>query len=304
MMTRRILAVSLLLAAPVSAQNVLSNPSFAVDTSDWTFPSYDTGAWDAFSRGAGTGSAHVTSLVRPGTLDAPNTSAEQCVEVIAGRTYVFGGHVYVPGDVAPAAAITAFVDARFFAGSSCAGGEVEQHIGSITNAPRDTWLGVQTSAVAPAGTGSARVEIGGVNFDGSAASTSIEVYVDDAFALLDRACADTETDLCLNGGRFRAHGSFRVPAQGREGPMHALPVTVDSGLFWFFSRDNLEVFLKVLNACSLAPPRYWVFASGLTNVEVTLIVDDTVSGEERTYFNASGTAFAPVQDTSAFATCP
>src|SRR4030095_226220 len=105
MKTRPILFVGLLLAAPLTAQNVLSNPSFVSDVSGWSFPSYDTGVWDPFSRDAGSGSAHITSLVRPGTLDAPNTSAEQCVEVIAGRTYVFGGHVYIPGNVASAEAI-------------------------------------------------------------------------------------------------------------------------------------------------------------------------------------------------------
>jgi hypothetical protein len=85
--------------------------------------------------------------------------------------------------------------------------------------------------------------------------------------------------------------------------MRSRRATEDSGLFWFFDPDNLEIFVKVLRGCGLNS-HYWVFAAGLTNVEVTLIVVDTVSGEERTYFNASGTAFAPVQDTSAFATCP
>jgi hypothetical protein len=42
----------------------------------------------------------------------------------------------------------------------------------------------------------------------------------------------------------------------------------------------------------------------LTNVEVTLRVTDTRNGTVQTYFNPLGTAFQPVQDTSAFATCP
>jgi hypothetical protein len=303
MRSRQFLAVSLFVAAPLCAQNIVSNPSFVSDLSDWTFPSYDTANWEPFSRTGGTGSAHVTSLVRPGTLDAPNTSAEQCVEVIPGRTYVSGGHVYVPGDVAPTEVVSPFVDTRFFAGSSCEGSILLQLSGSA-DPRRDTWLGVQTVGVAPAGAGSARVAVGALDGAGSAAVTSIEVFVDDAFALLDRTCADTETDLCLNGGRFRVSGSFRVPAQDRSGPAHALHVTEDSGLFWFFERNNLEVFVKVLSACGLPSHNYWVFAAGLTDVEVNLVVVDTVSGQERTYFNSSGTAFAPIQDTSAFATCP
>jgi len=42
----------------------------------------------------------------------------------------------------------------------------------------------------------------------------------------------------------------------------------------------------------------------LTNIEVELRVTDTQSGTIRTYRNALGTPFAPVQDTDAFATCP
>ena len=59
----------------------------------------------------------------------------------------------------------------------------------------------------------------------------------------------------------------------------------------------------MLSGCGLNN-HYWVFAAGLTNVEVTLTVRDTQSGSEKTYFNPLGTAFQPVQDTSAFETCP
>jgi len=304
MRLRHLPVLCLFLAAPLSAENALSNPDFAGGVTGWTFPSYDTGAWDAFTRTAGSGSAHVTSLIRPGTGDAPNTSAQQCVAASAGHLYAFGGNVFIPGGVAPAATVTAALDARFFDGASCAGSQIGQQIASDATSPRDTWIGLQTSFTAPAGTASALISLGAVNFDGSAAVTSIEVYVDDAFVFADSACGNTETDLCLNGGRFRVHGSFNVPAQGRSGPMHAMPVTDDSGLFWFFDPTNLEVFLKVLNACGISSHAYWVFASGLTNVEVTVFVDDLASGQQKTYSNPSGTAFVPVQDTSAFATCP
>ncbi|MEP6769608.1 MAG: hypothetical protein ABJC61_13125 [Acidobacteriota bacterium] len=50
--------------------------------------------------------------------------------------------------------------------------------------------------------------------------------------------------------------------------------------------------------------RWWVFAGGLTNVEVTLTVSDLHTGAVRTYRNPLGTAFQPLQDTAAFATCP
>ena len=61
--------------------------------------------------------------------------------------------------------------------------------------------------------------------------------------------------------------------------------------------------LKVLNACTFNN-HYWVFAAGLTNVEVTLVVRDTQRGTVKTYVNPLGTAYLPLQDTLAFETCP
>jgi hypothetical protein len=49
---------------------------------------------------------------------------------------------------------------------------------------------------------------------------------------------------------------------------------------------------------------YWVFAGGLTNVQVEITITDTASGTKKTYMNPQGTAFKPIQDTAAFATCP
>jgi hypothetical protein len=59
-----------------------------------------------------------------------------------------------------------------------------------------------------------------------------------------------------------------------------------------------------LDACSGSSGYYWVFAGGLTNVHVGLTITDTFTGVVRTYTNPQNTAFQPIQDTSAFATCP
>ena len=60
---------------------------------------------------------------------------------------------------------------------------------------------------------------------------------------------------------------------------------------------------KVLGACAVNG-NYWVFAAGLTNVQVTVLVLDTSNGVTETYINPQGTAFAPIQDTAAFPSCP
>jgi hypothetical protein len=108
--------------------------------------------------------------------------------------------------------------------------------------------------------------------------------------------------LCLNNGRFRVTADWRTP-DGTTGQGQAVPLTSDSGYFWFFGANNIELITKVLDACAFND-HYWVFAAGLTNVEVTLRVLDTQTGSLKTYINPLNTAFQPIQDTSAFATCP
>lgn len=115
-------------------------------------------------------------------------------------------------------------------------------------------------------------------------------------------CVADTTTLCLGNGRFRVTADWST-SDGTTGHGRGVALTPDSAYFWFFSAGNVEVVVKVLNACSTGG-NYWVFAAGLTNVGVKLTVTDTFSGVSRTYTNPLGTPFAPVQDTSAFATCP
>ncbi len=115
-------------------------------------------------------------------------------------------------------------------------------------------------------------------------------------------CTPSPTKLCLGNGRFAVDVAWRTP-QGQKGAGQGGKLTDRSGYFWFFDADNVELTLKVLDACS-AYGRYWVFLSGMTNVAVTVDVRDTLSGVERTYRNDAGKVFQSVQDTDAFATCP
>jgi hypothetical protein len=119
---------------------------------------------------------------------------------------------------------------------------------------------------------------------------------------LAQACVPDDHILCLNGGRFEVSARFRTADSG-ETDASAEPLTGDSGYFWFFNPANIEVVVKVLSGCSIND-HYWVFATGLTNVEVTLFVTDTETDTLKTYINTLGVPFAPIQDTSAFAACP
>jgi hypothetical protein len=115
------------------------------------------------------------------------------------------------------------------------------------------------------------------------------------------ACAAGGGHLCLNAGRFRVTGQFAAGPQ--QGTARAVTLTGEAGYLWFFRPDNVEVVTKVLNGCGLNG-RYWVFSSGLTNVETTLTVTDTARGTVKTYPNPAGRVFQPVLDTAAFDSCP
>src|SRR5262249_43758812 len=112
----------------------------------------------------------------------------------------------------------------------------------------------------------------------------------------------SSTTLCLEAGRFSVTATWQK-GDGSSGSGTAVPLTSDTGYFWFFDSSNIEVITKVLNGCGLTNA-YWAFLAGLTNVEATLKFTDMKTGLVKTYSNPQGQAFQPVQDTSAFATCP
>ncbi len=118
----------------------------------------------------------------------------------------------------------------------------------------------------------------------------------------DHLCTPSDRSLCLNKGRFEVQANWTTP-NGQSGTGHALPLTSDTGMFWFFSETNVEVVIKVLEGCT-TNDRYWVFAGGLTNVQVRFTVRDSKNDTTKQYNNPQSTAFRPIQDTLAFATCP
>ncbi|HKD17393.1 MAG TPA: PKD domain-containing protein, partial [Thermoanaerobaculia bacterium] len=111
--------------------------------------------------------------------------------------------------------------------------------------------------------------------------------------------------LYLDGGRFAVTTAWTTAAPG-SGPSSGQGTMVDlsndTGYFWFFDPTNAEVIVKVLDACSV-DGHFWVFASGLTNLGVTLTVTDTQTGTSKSYTNTDGDPYAPVQDFQTFNSC-
>ncbi|HVT56897.1 MAG TPA: hypothetical protein VHR45_00730 [Thermoanaerobaculia bacterium] len=107
--------------------------------------------------------------------------------------------------------------------------------------------------------------------------------------------------LLLNNNRFRVDVQWTT--SNDSGPGTPVKLTSDTGYFWFFNASNIELLIKVLDGCGL-DGHYWVFAGGLTNVATQIRVTDTRTGAVKTYSTVGGPPFQPIQDTSAFATCP
>jgi hypothetical protein len=109
-------------------------------------------------------------------------------------------------------------------------------------------------------------------------------------------CAVGATNLCLQANRFRVEVAWSVPADGRAGSGQAIPLSSDTGTFWFFDSANYELMIKVLDGRGVNG-HIWVFYGALSNVQYTITVTQT--GAIKNYTNASGT-LASVADTLAF----
>jgi subtilisin-like proprotein convertase family protein len=112
-------------------------------------------------------------------------------------------------------------------------------------------------------------------------------------------CAASSSALCLNAaGRFKVQVAWQVPSQGNSGAGTAVPLTADTGYFWFFSSNNIELVVKVVDGRAVNG-HFWVFYGALTNVQYTITVTDSLTGDVRSYVNPDGN-LASVADVSAF----
>jgi len=114
-------------------------------------------------------------------------------------------------------------------------------------------------------------------------------------------CVDDDTTLCVADNRFKVQVTWRT-GDGQTGPGHATKLNANSGAFWFFSADNTDMLVKVLDACN-PYNHFWVFYAATTNTGFTVEVTDTHTGLVKQYSNPYGLAAPSVNDTSTFATC-
>lgn len=114
------------------------------------------------------------------------------------------------------------------------------------------------------------------------------------------SCLENSTQICLANNRFAVRVNFN---DGQAKTATAIKYTADSGLFWFFDKANIEVIVKMIDACGFNQ-RFWVYSGGTTDLAVTITVTDTKTGQVKTYDNPRGKPFVTITDGGAFATCP
>ncbi|HKF43287.1 MAG TPA: alkaline phosphatase family protein [Thermoanaerobaculia bacterium] len=87
-------------------------------------------------------------------------------------------------------------------------------------------------------------------------------------------------------------------ANGSVGSGNLTYISSETKGFWFFSPDNIDLVVKVLDGRALNG-KFWVIYGSLTNVQFTLTVTDTFTGAKKTYTNAQGQMTSGA-DTAAF----
>jgi hypothetical protein len=83
--------------------------------------------------------------------------------------------------------------------------------------------------------------------------------------------------LALRGSRFRVSLSRSGEPGGIPVPANAVKLTDQSGYFWFYDGDNVEVTVKILDGRALNG-HFWVFAASMTDRPFTLQIEDLGAG--------------------------
>ena len=105
---------------------------------------------------------------------------------------------------------------------------------------------------------------------------------------------------CVQDDRFEI--TVSAVANGETVMGVANDLTGDTDWFSFFDPSNVEVFVKVPSGTCGINNRWWIFAGGATDLDLTVRVRDTQTGLVQTY-TSTGT-FTAINDTSAFESCP
>ena len=147
------------------------------------------------------------------------------------------------------------------------------------------------------------VQLTGLSAGAEAGSvTNAQVALADNDNAAPSECLPSTTELCLgDSGRFRARLQWSTGEQSGMATSVAFDEGSESGLFYFFDPGNIEMLIKVLDACvPELGDRYWIYYAATTTLAFELEVTDTWTGQTRNYSNPEGLVAPPVADTEGF----
>lgn len=110
------------------------------------------------------------------------------------------------------------------------------------------------------------------------------------------AAPGEEGAVSLQGGRFKLVLEHGGPGAGRRAT--GVRLTDNTAYFWFFTPDNVELTVKVLDGRGITGS-WWVFYAAMTDVQWSLLVEDTVQRRAKFYVGAPGRQSSG-NDTGAF----
>jgi len=131
-------------------------------------------------------------------------------------------------------------------------------------------------------------ECGGIDqsaFPGS--STALAVSTGPAMSSVRAAagtCKKDKDTLCLLNNRFAVKVDWRNPGDGSSGTGGAVPISTVTGAFYFTDASNLELMAKVIDYGD----RLDFFYGTLSDLEYTITVTDTNTGQVKSYRNPAG----------------
>jgi hypothetical protein len=124
-------------------------------------------------------------------------------------------------------------------------------------------------------------------------SAALELPAGPPMSANKAVCAPSSTNLCLLGNRFGVRVLYA------NTPVAGLELNDKTGSYTFFSPDNVEVFVKVLDGTAING-KYWVFFGSMTEQAYTIEIIDSVTGAVKNYPRTAAQANCGGGDTAAF----
>jgi hypothetical protein len=301
MICRKLSVALLFAAAPAFAGNLAVNTTFDHDLSGWEYVEPQHAQWqsaDALGR--------PTSGSLRGTNDSTGSNnyytllAAPCAAITPGTFYEGGLDYRIPAG--QDRILFVFLEVVWYNAGGCADANYIGNYSLVEGSLQDgVWHRAESNVGIEAPVGAAfasfRVDFGKIGAD------SVGIAEIDNVVFKPRGtCGTTPDRLCLNHDRFQVTSTFENYA-GVTGSGFGQSMTDQTGYFWFFNPANVELVIKVINGCNLNS-NYWIYAGGLTDVEVALVVKDMSTGTTVPYANHLGTPFQPIGDIGSFPVCP